>query len=65
MLHPYTQYTLLLLYDYCIISLFAEAALHVGQVPMLVYNNIQTLKCPYVNFGYVYIIDIVHKLLSH
>ena len=37
MLHPYTQYTLLLLYDYCIISLFAEAALHVGQVPMLVF----------------------------
>ena len=37
MLHPYTQYTLLLLYDYCIISLFAEAALHIGQVPMLVY----------------------------
>jgi len=26
----------ILIYDYCIISLFAETMLHVGQVPMLV-----------------------------
>jgi len=25
--------------DYCIISLFAEMVLHVGQVPMLVFNK--------------------------
>ena len=43
MLH---QYTLLLLYDYCIISLFAEAVLHVGQVPMLVVNK----QAPGTNF---------------
>ena len=29
----------MLLYDYCSISLFAEMVLHLGQVPMLVYDK--------------------------
>ena len=31
----------ILIYDYCIISLSAETVLHVGQVPMLVKNNVR------------------------
>ena len=29
--------SILIIYDYCIISLYTETVLHVGQVPMLMY----------------------------
>jgi len=48
-------------------NLLARSCLimQVGFNRKTIYSTYNNLKCPYLNFGYVYIIQFFHKLISH
>jgi len=48
-----------------LINFFKLKFLHVLELWNSIDSKSQTLKCPYLKFGYVYIIEFFHKWISH